>query len=218
MNPDPSQSQPGTSPDAGLQFDKAEFASEKPLTCAVCKTPVAGEYYEANGHVICPTCRGKVSTGGAAAGSGAVRLLKATGAGIVAGFLGFLLYYFVLKLTGYNIGLIAIAVGWMVGTTVRWGSDGLGGRGYQFLAAAITYVAACATYAPFIMEGRSGLAGWIVAFVISMAVPWLEGPSNIIGWVILGFAIYQAWMMNRPAKIDIAGPFFTRQASPPAAT
>ena len=49
-------------------------------------------------------------------------------------------------------------------------------------------------------------------------VPWLEGPSNIIGWAILAFAIYQAWIMNRKANIEIAGPFFTRQVSPPAAT
>ena len=207
MNADPNQP---------IQFDKADFAGEPVLTCAVCKTPITGEYYQANGQTICPTCRDQVAKFGVG-GSGAARFGKAVGAGLVAGFIGFLLYYFVLKITGYNIGLIAIAVGWMVGTAVRWGSEGRGGRAYQFLAAAIAYAAACATYAPFIVGERSGIAVWIVAFVISMAAPWLEGVDNIIGWVILGFAVYQAWIMNRPAHIEISGPFFTRQAPPPAA-
>jgi hypothetical protein len=207
MNADPNQP---------IQFDKADFAGEATLTCAACKAPITSEYYQANGQTICPTCRDQVAKIGIG-GSGAARFGKALIAGFGAGFLGFLLYYFVLKITGYNIGLIAIAVGWMVGTAVRWGSEGRGGRLYQILAAILAYIAACATYAPFIMEGHSGIVQWIIALIFSMAVPWLEGPSNIIGWVILGFAVYQAWIMNRPAHIEIAGPFFTRQAPPPAA-
>src|SRR5687767_14750677 len=115
MNPDPNQAQPTpTSADAPLQFDKAEVAEEQALNCAVCKTPITGEYYQANGQTICPRCRDQVAKMGVG-GSGAARLVKAIAAGLVAGFIGFLLYYVILKLTGYEFGLIAIVVGWLVG-------------------------------------------------------------------------------------------------------
>src|SRR5688572_19735860 len=142
MNTDPNQ------PTTPLQFEKAEFNQ---LTCAACKAPIAGEHYLANGQPICPACRAKVANIGIG-GSGSARMVKAVVAGIAAGIVGFFLYYFVLNLTGYNIGLIAIAVGWLVGAAVRWGSEGRGGTEYQALAAAITYVAACATYAPLLVR------------------------------------------------------------------
>ena len=221
MNPDPNQPPPIPSANEPLQFDKAEF--EQPPACAVCKTPIAGEYYQANGQPICPACRQQVANSGIG-GSGAARFMKSLVAGIAAGIVGFIGYYLVLKLTGYNIGLIAIAVGWLIGLAVRWGSEGRGGLLYQFLAAGITYVAACATYAPLIVEAMRddgtaiGLVHYIFAFAFSMVAVWLEGPSNIIGWAILAFAVYQAWIMNRKANIEIIGPFFARQSSPPAAS
>ena len=206
MNPDPNQP---------LQFDKAEIAGEPALSCAVCKTPIAGEYYQANGQTICTRCRDQVAKVGVG-GSEAVRMAKSTIAGIGAGIVGFAGYYMTQKITGWDIGLIAIAVGWLVGAAVRWGSEGRGGQAYQFLAAGITYVAACATYLPpilrYIPEGN-----FLNAFIWAMKAPWMEGASNIIGWIILGFAVYQAWIMNRKMNIEVSGPFFARQATPPAA-
>ena len=211
MNPDPNQP---------LQFDKAEIAGEPALSCAVCKTPIGGEYYQANGQTICPTCRAQVAKVGVG-GVGASRFLKAVAAGLAGGVAGFLIYYFVTKLTGWNIGLIAIVVGWLVGTGVRWGSEGRGGLLYQFLAAGLTYVSACAAlYVPDGMaqfEGGATVGRLIAVFIISLIAPFLEGFSNIIGWVILGFAVYQAWIMNRKMDIQVSGPFFARQATPPAA-
>ena len=205
MNPDANQP---------LQFDKAEIAGEPALSCAACKAPITGEYYQANGQTICPRCRDQVAKSGVG-GSEGVRIAKATVAGIIAGIAGFVVYYMTQKLTGWDIGLIAIAVGWAVGAAVRWGSEGRGGPGYQFLAAAITYVAACATYLPGIL--RFTQLDLVSAFILSMRAPWLEGASNIIGWLILGFAVYQAWIMNRKVNFEISGPFFARQATPPAA-
>lgn len=205
MNPDPNQP---------LQFDKAETAGEPLLSCAVCKTPITGEYYQANGQTICARCREQVARIGVAELNPA-RFVKATGAGIAAGVVGFIIYYSVLMLTGWNIGLIAIVVGWLVGAAVRWGSEGSGGQAYQILAAAITYVAACSTYLPGIL--RYSQMDIVSAFFLAMRAPWIEGPSNIIGWLILGFAVYQAWIMNRKVDLTISGPFFARQATPPAA-
>jgi hypothetical protein len=229
MSADPNQT-PATPPpmpataaaaaDAPLQFDRAEFAGETALTCASCKTPITDEYYQINGQTICAKCRTQI-TAFFAGGSKASRFLRAAAAGIGAGFVGFLIYWVILEVTNINFGLVAILVGWMVGSAVRWGSNRLGGRFYQLLAVAITYVAICATYIPMVFRDpdlakSSFITKFIVASVYSLIAPWING-FDIIGWVIIGFGLLQAWQMNRALKLDVSGPFFARQSSPPAA-
>ena len=45
-----------------LQFDKAEFATSDAATprCFACQAPIAGEYYDVNGHTSCPSCKAQV--------------------------------------------------------------------------------------------------------------------------------------------------------------
>lgn len=210
MSPDPNQP---------LQFDKAEIAGESTLACVVCKTPIVGEYYQANGQTICPNCRSRVASFGIG-GSGAARMLKATAAGLGGGVVGCVIYYFVTNLTGWNIGLIAIVVGWLVGTGVRWGSEGRGGTAYQVLAAAITYVASCAIRIPGLLdytEGELTVVKAVYVFFLSLALPWMSLPRSILSCVILAFGVYEAWILNRKVNIQVSGPFFARQATPPAA-
>jgi hypothetical protein len=47
----------------------------------------------------------------------------------------------------------------------------------------------------------------IAAFALSLAAPFLMGLSNIIGILILGFGLYQAWVMNRKTNVQISGPY-----------
>jgi hypothetical protein len=81
-------------------------------------------------------------------GSPATRVARAAGLGLLAGVLGAVLYYAISAMTGYEFGLIAIVVGFMVGWAVHYGSSGRGGWGYQTLAVALTYLAIVSTYIP----------------------------------------------------------------------
>ncbi len=56
----------------------------------------------------------------------------------------------VTELTGYEIGLIAIAVGYLVGMAVHIGSRRVGGLAYQLLAVFLAYSAIVMTYVPMI--------------------------------------------------------------------
>jgi hypothetical protein len=252
MNTDstPSGESSPTPSNEGLQFEKADFAGSPGVTCVLCKQPIAGEYYQVNGQTVCGNCRPKVDsifTGGSKIG----RMFKATGAGIVAGIGGFLVYWGVRAGTGYEIGLIAILVGWMVGVSVRWGAQRRGGLFYQLLAAALTYCSIASSYTPEILNGiRSGggdpveesatenragdnkkvtapaakneergaarapfLFQLIIAFVISLAAPFLMGTENLIGWIIIAVGLWEAWRLNKRVAIDISGPM---TASSPA--
>ena len=142
----------------GLQFDKAEYSgatSEAPPTvCAPCQNALAGEYFHVNEQPFCATCKAEVERvlGGSPGPAGFV---KAALGGIAGGIAGALLYYLVLALSGYEIGIIAIAVGFLVGKGVRWGTGNRGGRLYQALAVGLTYVAIVSTYVPAVVRGLS---------------------------------------------------------------
>ncbi|HWC46470.1 MAG TPA: hypothetical protein VG868_10205, partial [Casimicrobiaceae bacterium] len=80
------------------------------------------------------------------------RVVKATSLGNLAAIAGSLLYFAVAAMTGREFGLVAIAVGFMVGTAVRRGSGGRRGWAYQTLAIALTYLAIVSTYVPMVVK------------------------------------------------------------------
>ena len=65
--------------------------------------------------------------------------------------------YVIMLKTGYEIALVAILVGFIVGKAVRAGSGGGGGRAYQVLAVALTYCSIVSSYVPRILDEVSKL-------------------------------------------------------------
>jgi hypothetical protein len=62
-------------------------------------------------------------------------------------------------------------------------------------------------------------AGLVLAllsvFGVALALPFLAGASNFMGWIIIGIALYEAWKLNR--RVPISGPFrFSGALSVPA--
>src|SRR5260221_6139174 len=138
-----------------LQFDRPEFhpgAAASGVTCTACKKPVVQSYYEANGHVICSTCREQLTQQGTADG-GTGRMLKAFFQGLGVALLGGAVWWAVRTYLHFEIAIISIAIGWGVGTVVRRASGNRGGLAYQLLAVALTYFGICSNYVPDIVEG-----------------------------------------------------------------
>jgi hypothetical protein len=65
------------------------------------------------------------------------------------------------------------------------------------------------------LEPKMSIAGFAlgvaiifaVAFAISLAAPFLAGMQNIIGLLIIGFALWEAWKLNAYRKLPITGPY-----------
>ena len=112
-----------------LQFDRAEFTAGVPeaVVCTACGTPINDRYFEAGGKVVCATCREAVERM-FRGGPGLGRAFKALAFGTAAAAAGACLYYGIMKITGLNIGLVAVVVGLMVGRAVKSGSGHRGGR------------------------------------------------------------------------------------------
>ncbi|HXY23797.1 MAG TPA: hypothetical protein VEI73_04055 [Candidatus Acidoferrum sp.] len=126
--------------DATPQFGTAEYKSSPGAdTCKNCKQTLTGRYYRINGALACEQCTEKLKT----------QLPKDSHAAFVRGLvfgiggaiLGLILYSVFGIVTGIVIGYVSLAVGFIVGKAIRFGSGGIGGRRYQIAAALLTYAA-----------------------------------------------------------------------------
>jgi hypothetical protein len=216
-------SEPSVSPDPAkpsLQFDTAEFADAESqsheLSCTACRRPVAESYFEVGGQKMCPSCKDAFVN--ARSGSGVAAFFRAWLYGALAGIAGCGLYYAVLALSGYEVGLIAIVVGLMVGFAVRNGSRARGGWLYQAMAMIITYGSIVTSYVPQIVSEINKAGGAepnpalqavmiVFAWVFSWFAPFLGLPQNLIGCLIIGFGVYEAWKINKRVAVAIVGPF-----------
>ncbi|HXV60803.1 MAG TPA: hypothetical protein VEK15_08920 [Vicinamibacteria bacterium] len=238
-----------------LRFDKADLGKsggEAP-TCEFCLNDIQGSYYDVNGQTACESCLRQVESA-RSQGTPVGRAFRALFWGGLGGLVGAGIYYAVLALSGYEVGLVAIIVGVLVGFGVRKGSNGVGGRRYQVLAVAIAYLSIVSTYIPFIVEeimkqgeameepaaGEAAPAvptiegasegaseeepaavdppldapplvlfviGVVLIVALAAASPFLAGIENVIGLLIIGFALYEAWRVNAYAPLQVEGPF-----------
>jgi Flp pilus assembly protein TadB len=143
-----------------LQFDRVESTdapgsavTESPaVTCVVCGKSVGAEYYHVNGKPVCENCR-HVVTSAAQTPRTAGPLVRAGLFGLLAAVAGAAIYYAVIAITNFEIGLVAILIGYMVGYMVRKGARGRGGRRFQILAVVLTYWAVGLAYTPLAFKG-----------------------------------------------------------------
>jgi hypothetical protein len=191
-----------------LQFERAEFgAAPAARNCTGCHQPIAGQYFDVNGQPFCDACTASIrqahgdSPGGAAFG-------RALGAGLVAGAVGSSLYYLVAKISGYQLSIIAIAVGFLVGRAVRWATGGRGGVVYQVLAVALTYAAIAFSWVPFMVEEASvGVLDVVLRTPFILTLPIMIGIERPFSLVILVIGLWEAWKFTAPVPLAIAGPF-----------
>lgn len=143
-----------TSSGIPLQFDTAlpqpGAADVAALVCKNCGQPIISAYYDVSGQPVCAECRTKIEAI-METPTGAAPLAKAGLFGLAAGVAGAIVYYAVLALLHLEIGIVAILIGYMVGYAVRKGAGG-GGRRFQVMAVAVTYIAVGLAYTPIVFK------------------------------------------------------------------
>jgi hypothetical protein len=145
-----------------LQFDRVETSGEQPgerttgpdVTCVVCGKSVGSAYYHINDKPVCESCRQTVLAA-AVTPRTAGPLLRAGLFGLAAAIAGAAIYYAVIAITNFEIGLVAVLIGYMVGFMVRKGAGGRGGRRFQILAVVLTYWAVGLAYTPLAFKGMT---------------------------------------------------------------
>jgi len=141
---------------ADLQFDTVvpQGGAAAALRCGYCARPIGAEYYDVSGRTTCGTCHATIGTlMQTPRGAGPLLMAALFGAG--AGIAGAIIYYAVIAITKFEIGIVAILIGYMVGYAVRKGAGGRGGRRFQVLAVALTYTAVGLAYVPMAVSVAS---------------------------------------------------------------
>jgi hypothetical protein len=186
------------------EFDRAEFDEGEGQNCASCKAHVAGQFYSVNGVTVCAPC-GKGLAEHQKGGTTPIGLLRAIAFGSVPAAIGGLAWWALLAYTGYQLALIAIAIGFGVGAAVRMASRGRGGLAYQIIAVALTYFSVASAYVPFAMGNPTNSFG--DALLLALKAPFQgEGGSMLLGLAILAFGLWQAFKMNAHTPLDVSGP------------
>lgn len=128
-----------------LDFERATFAegADTQRTCSVCSESVKDAYYVHMSNTVCEACQPTY-----AAAQMQSSFWSALGYGSLAAGVGALVWYGIRELTGYELGLIAIVVGVIVGIGVRKGAGSSRSRGYQVLAVTLAYLSIVSTYVP----------------------------------------------------------------------
>jgi hypothetical protein len=214
-------SNPGSN--APLQFDTAiprvtpsAISTAQGVACSLCQRTIPDQYYDVNGQSVCHGCRDQLAE--MTATPRHWRVFAMAGLfGLGAAVAGAILYYAVIAISNFEIGIVAIAIGFMVGWAVRKGAGGRGGRRFQVLALVLTYWAVGLAYTPLMFkqlaeenakekaaatapaptpadssdesgDGRLGLVA-LVLLGFSLALPVLSVISSLPGGLISGAII-----------------------------
>ena len=136
--------------------------------CAECRGAIVDTYFEADQSVICAACHARLTAQrppDAAVG----RFGRGLAFGLLAALATAAAYVALLATTGRELTLAVFLVGLVVGKAVRIGARGRGGRRFQWLAAALTYLAIATTYVPFVVKGYSPTSSRSSAEVTDLA-------------------------------------------------
>jgi predicted lipid-binding transport protein (Tim44 family) len=119
------------------QFGKLEPSAASSNSCKLCKQTITGPYYRAHGNVVCGSCADRVKREQPQDSHAA--FVRGLLFGLVGALLGLVLYASFTIITGFEIGIVSLVVGLIIGKAMIVGSRGIGGRRYQIAAVLLTY-------------------------------------------------------------------------------
>jgi uncharacterized protein (DUF983 family) len=133
------------------QFGTAEYAGVAGTEhCQFCRQPISGRYYRVNSSMACAAC-GERAQHELPKDSHAL-FVRGLIFGVGAAILGLILYATVEIATGWIIGYVSLAVGYIIGKGIKMGSKGAGGRKYQIAAVILTYAAVSLAAVPVLIS------------------------------------------------------------------
>jgi hypothetical protein len=195
------------------QFSTAEYPNQAGGTaCKACGQKISGAHYRVNGVPACASCTQRLRE--QLPQDSHQGFVRAIVFGSGAAILGFAIYVAFALATGWMVGYISLAVGYLVGKAMVMGSRGVGGRRYQVVAVLLTYMAVSLAAVPIALFAHHA-SGSVTAHVgvlvmIGLASPFLEMSDpmhGIIGLIILLVGLQIAWKITAARKLDIVGPF-----------
>ncbi len=140
------------------QFGTAEYSGvDGTEHCQFCRQPISRRYYRVNSAMACAAC-GERAQHELPKDSHAL-FVRGLIFGIGAAILGLILYATVEIATGWIIGYVSLAVGYIIGKGIKMGSKGAGGHRYQIAAVILTYAAVSLAAVPVLISQSLKMQG-----------------------------------------------------------
>lgn len=140
--------------DAPTDASSPQTPDRPSVECAFCRKSLPDEYHHVANRVACADCRRAVEQH-ASVPTGPGVMARAIIFALGAAIAGAIVYYAVAEATGLEIGIVAIAIGYMVGWSVRRATGNRGGRRFQIVAAIFTYWSVGLAYTPIVFKSTS---------------------------------------------------------------
>lgn len=213
------------------QFATAEYSAQPGVAlCKSCGKSIDGAYYRANGVPVCGNCAQRIRDQTPVDSHFA--FVRGICFGVGGAILGLALYAGFAVATGWIVGFVSLAVGYIVGKAIAFGSGGIGGRRYQVAAVLLTYIAVSMAAVPIAISQQMKqlsaqqraqasdpaiaaqpkmhpLKALGVLTVIGLPSPFLDlaNPAHgVISLIILFVGIRIAWRLTAARKVSIVGP------------
>ena len=223
------------------QFATAEYADKAgESVCKSCGQKISGEYYRINGAPTCANCTQRIKE--QIPQDSHSSFVRGVLFGVGGAILGLGIYVAFALGTGWIVGYVSLAVGYIVGKAIVLGSRGVGGRRYQVAAVLLTYIAVSLAAVPIAISQhmkqtsvqrhaqvndsatarapRTSLARAVgVLALIGLASPFLklaDPVRGIIGLIILLVGIRIAWTITASRQVNISGPISEPVQATPA--
>lgn len=191
--------------------ESAEAVSEAEGRCRECeKSLVPGEYIETEQGAFCRSCYEKILNHIKAALAEQSRNINypvsVLGA-VLGGAAGAAVWWAVTFFTGYAVGLVAIVIGITVAKGMTFLNGGKRSRSLQILAVVTTLVsyfyAEYLVARSFIIKERAAYAEFLSLIPDpEIFFGLLKETFDVMSLVFLAIAVWQAWAMTQPVKID----------------
>ena len=217
-----------------MQFETVDAAPDAGRACAACQRRIEGEYFEVAGRVVCGTCSAALVGSGAGMRPLVRALFYGGGAALLSTIVWYLIIKFAnmeLGLIAIGVGLfIGMAVrkgaagrgGWKyqaLAMLLTYGATTLSKAplvvravveaGDKKQAAGDESAATDAGTKHRSAPGPVHVGDLALALLfivgLSLASPFLAGTENIMGIIIIGIALYEAWKLNK--RVPVRGPF-----------
>jgi hypothetical protein len=202
-----------TSSAAAASGAAATESAQGPSRCVLCQVGLQpGASRRVNGQEVCPACATQVETELAATRGSALGLVPGAIGGLAGALLGAGVWAAIVVFTQYEIGYIAVLVGFLAGHGVRLGARGARSVALQTLAAALSLVGlllakylimAHFTIAALAEEGiQAGYLDPRMIAVFPVALVDMVSPFDML-WVVL--AIAAASRAPAPLAVTVEG-------------
>jgi hypothetical protein len=215
--------------------------------CANCSGSLGAQYWNWQGNAVCEKCKALLERTVLASQSKKAFGRAALLGGAAAFGLG-IAYAIFVAVSGMQLALLTIGIAFVIATILRRCSNGVGGRRYQLLAVALTYLASAMGYAPAVVSGLSQrdqsaetaqaddsqqtaerethssasagalLMGVAVILAVTLAAPFLAAMDAPIGLLIVIFGLWEAWRLTKGVPASLDGPYQTAVATGPPQT